>query len=162
MHWQEIHLLQCFFFCQDHLVFPATEYNATQRPKMSFMIMAPPNSKLESSSCHICRCTPSPYPLTLPCSPPGFPLATSIANNPIIFTEKSVGRGIQEGKGGDTLVYFKAVPSHIPRVVSLFPILSSCYRPFIVVYLATKSLIWSEAEGDLVVIETSIYFSMIT
>ena len=33
----------CF---QDHLVFPATEYNATQRPKMSFMIMAPPNSKL--------------------------------------------------------------------------------------------------------------------
>ena len=59
-------------------------------------------------------------------------------------------------------MYFKAVPSHIPRVVSLFPILSSCYRPFIVVYLATKSLIWSEAEGDLVVIETSIYFSMIT
>lgn len=36
-----------FFFIQDHLVFPATEYNETQRPKMSFMIMAPPNSKLE-------------------------------------------------------------------------------------------------------------------
>ena len=34
-------------FIQDHLVFPATEYNATQRPKMSFMIMAPPNSKLK-------------------------------------------------------------------------------------------------------------------
>lgn len=30
-------------FRADHLVFPATEYNATQRPKMSFMIMAPPN-----------------------------------------------------------------------------------------------------------------------
>ncbi|PFX27867.1 cyclic AMP-dependent transcription factor ATF-6 beta-like isoform X1 [Stylophora pistillata] len=30
-------------FRGDHLVFPATEYNATQRPKMSFMIMAPPN-----------------------------------------------------------------------------------------------------------------------
>lgn len=132
MHLQEIHLLQCFFFCQDHLVFPATEYNATQRPKMSFMIMAPPNSKLESSSCHICRCTPSPspYPLTLPCSPPRFPLATSIVNNPIIFTEKSVRRGIQEGVGGDTLVYFKAVPCHIPRVVSLFPILSRSYKPF--------------------------------
>ena len=28
-------------------MFPATEYNETQRPKMSFMIMAPPNSKLE-------------------------------------------------------------------------------------------------------------------
>lgn len=38
----------CLCF-QDHLVFPATEYNATQRPKMSFMIMAPPNSKLKSS-----------------------------------------------------------------------------------------------------------------
>ena len=56
-------------------------------------------------------------------------------------------------------MYFKAVPSHIPRVVSLFPILSSCYRPFFTVYLATKSLIWSEAEGDLVVIETSIYLA---
>ncbi|RMX39219.1 hypothetical protein pdam_00016189 [Pocillopora damicornis] len=30
-------------FRGDHLVFPATEYNTTQRPKMSFMIMAPPN-----------------------------------------------------------------------------------------------------------------------
>lgn len=30
-------------FRADHLVLPATEYNATQRPKMSFMIMAPPN-----------------------------------------------------------------------------------------------------------------------
>ncbi|KAJ7337261.1 Cyclic AMP-dependent transcription factor ATF-6 beta [Desmophyllum pertusum] len=30
-------------FRGDHLVIPATEYNGTQRPKMSFMIMAPPN-----------------------------------------------------------------------------------------------------------------------
>lgn len=30
-------------FRRDHLVFPATEFNATQRPKMSFMIMAAPN-----------------------------------------------------------------------------------------------------------------------
>ena len=29
-------------------------------------------------------------------------------------------------------------------------------RPFLVMYLVAKPLIWSEAEGDLVVIETSI------
>ena len=33
---------------------------------------------------------------------------------------------------------------------------------FTVVYLIAKPLIWSEAEGDLVVIETSILESMIT
>jgi len=30
-------------FRRDHLVLPATEFNSTQRPKMSFMIMAAPN-----------------------------------------------------------------------------------------------------------------------
>ena len=39
---------------------------------------------------------------------------------------------------------------HLPFVQAL-PI-----GHFIVVYLAAKPLIWSEAEGDLVVIETSI------
>ena len=29
-------------------------------------------------------------------------------------------------------------------------------RPFLVMYLVAKPLIWSEAEGDIVVIETSI------